>query len=106
MKQIRCEISREELDRALAFSGVMTVGEGANMRIARVPESVREPPSAEEIKNLENSRNWASQGEPTLEQQLAEAEAKLARLESKVCALEGDVVWLVDAMRRIGEKLR
>ena len=100
MKAIRCEVSREELDRALEFSGVTTVGEGVNMRITRMPESVRE-----EIKNLENSRNWASQGEPTLEQQLVEAEAELARLESKVFALEGDIAWLVDAMRRIGEKL-
>ena len=100
MKTIRCEVSAEELDRALRFTGVTTVGEGANMRITRMPESVRE-----EIKNLENSRNWASQGEPTLEQQLADAEAELARLESKVMALEGDIAWLVDAMRRIGEKL-
>ena len=99
MKHIRCEVSREELDRALRFTGVTTVGEGVNMRITRMPESVRE-------QNLENSRNWASQGEPTLEQQLVEAEAELARLESKVCALEGDIAWLVDAMRRIGDKLR
>ena len=92
MKTIRCEVSAEELDRALRFTGVTTVGEGANMRITRMPESIGQQRSL-------------TQPKQTLEQELADAEAELARLESKVFALEGDIAWLVDAMRRIGEKL-
>ena len=94
MKHIRCEVSAEELERALRFTGVTTVGEGANMRITRMPESIGQ------------QREAVTQPKQTLEQELAAAEAELARLESKVFALEGDIAWLVDAMRRIGEKLR
>jgi hypothetical protein len=107
MKQVRCSVSRLELDAALKFSGLCITGEGENMKIARVPEAIR---SAEEERyglqierNLENSRNPKGQ---TPEQELIEAEAKLSRLESKVLALEDDIAWLVDAMRRIGEQLK
>ena len=93
MKQVRCSVSRLELDAALKFSGLCITGEGENMKIARVPEGVREP-----VVNLEDSRN--------VEVELVEAEAKLSRLESKVLALEDDIAWLVDAMRRIGEQLK
>jgi len=121
MKQIRCSVSRLELDDALKFSGLTIVGEGENMKIARVPEMVKkqlitaetlkefmEIPlgaevAAEEIRNIENSRNPKGQ---TPEQELIEAEAKLSRLESKVLALEDDIAWLVDAMRRIGEQIK
>jgi len=93
MKQVRCSVSRLELDEALKFSGLCITGEGENLKIARVPEVVREP-----VVNLENSRN--------VEVELVEAEAKLSRLESKILALEDDIAWLVDAMRRIGEQIK
>jgi hypothetical protein len=107
VKQIRCSVSRLELDEALKFSGLTIVGEGENMKIMKVPEAVR---SEEEERyglqierNLENSINPKGQ---TPEQQLIEAEAKLSQLENKVYALEGDIAWLVDAMRRIGEQIK
>jgi len=129
MKQIRCSVSREELDAALKFSGLCITGEGSNMSIARVPEWVRE----HELKHKEAFEAWNRSERLRLatshvtnemyeadlsdvhiprkhtltpEQQLIEAEAKLSQLENKIYALEGDIAWLVDAMRRIGEQIK
>jgi hypothetical protein len=120
MKQVRCSVSRMELDEALKFSGLTIVGEGENMKIARVPEGVKEIPVPEiDLGDVHIPRNHPEDGvlgvgksvarprkAPTPEQQLIEAEAKLSQLENKVYGLEGDIAWLVDAIRRIGEQLK
>ena len=103
MKQVRCSVSRVELDAALKFSGLCVTGEGENMKIMKVPEGVREIPVPEiDLGDVHIPRKHTL----TPAQQLIEAEAKLSRLESKVLALEDDIAWLVDAMRRIGEQIK
>ena len=127
VKQIRCEVSVDALREAVKFSGLCITGEGENLKIMKVPEAIR---SEEEKRygvqierNLEDSRkqNVPEIDVPdidlgdvhiprkrtlTPEQELAAAEAKLSHLENKIYGLEGDIAWLVDAMRRIGEQLK
>jgi len=112
MKQIRCSVSRVELDAALKFSGLCITGEGENMKIMKVPEGVREIPVPEGVREIPvpeidlGDVHIPRKHTLTPAQQLIEAEAKLSRLESKVLALEDDIAWLVDAMRRIGEQIK